>query len=73
MRMLVTFLLLTEPASMNPNPAWQKESFHHDKYQDEDLHQDDDGSADDEEEAVQIGSDILNVLINKICEASDKI
>ena len=65
MRMLVTFLLLTEPASMNPNPAWQKECFHHDKDLDDDLHQDDDGSADDQEEAVQIGSDILCILIEK--------
>ena len=26
------------------------------------LHQDDDGSTDDEEKAVQVGSDILSVL-----------
>ena len=30
------------------------------------LHQDDDGSTDDEKEAVQVGSDILNVLIKNI-------
>ena len=38
-----------------------------------DLHQDDDGSANDEEETVQIGSDILGVLIIDFFLASAKI
>ena len=64
MRMFVTFLLLTEPASMNPKPAWEKESSHHNEDLEDmvNLHQDDDGSTDNEEKAVQVGSDILSVL-----------
>ena len=53
-RMFVTFLLRTDPASRKAKPAccWKKE-FHF-SIEIMDLHEDDDGSVDDEEELVHV-------------------
>ena len=54
-RMFVTFLLRTDPASRKANPACWKKEFHFSiEIVDKDLHEDDDGSVDNEEELVHV-------------------
>ena len=54
-RMLVTFLLRTDPASRKAKPAcWKKEIHFSIEIVDKDLHEDDDGSVDNQEELVHV-------------------
>ena len=55
-RMFVTFLLRTDPASRKAKPAccWKKEFHFSIEIVDKDLHEDDDGSIDNQEELVHV-------------------